>query len=116
MTNNHASTDVPPATVHHPGPLACPECKEPARTVPPRDWPLARWAPRPAYSHHDGTALCPVPATHGSQPAEPVPAQSGTAGTPDAPVTRRPGRANAPVPAVVSGHRDALIVRPEGSR
>lgn len=112
MTNNHASTDVPPATVYHPGPLACPECKEPARAVPPRDWPLAGWAPRPAHAHH----AMPRAAPHGSQPADPVPAQPGTAGTPDAPVARRPGRAGAPVPAVVSGHRDALTVRPETSR
>ncbi len=55
-----------------PGSLRCPECGEPARPVPPRDWPLSGLAARPAASHLDGTALCPVPGPHGSQPAEPT--------------------------------------------
>jgi len=40
--------------------------------VPPREWPLAAFVPRPAASHLDGTPLCPVPSPHGSQPAEPA--------------------------------------------
>ncbi|WP_236718643.1 hypothetical protein [Actinoplanes sp. TFC3] len=55
-----------------PGSLRCPECGEPARPVPPREWPLAGFAAGPGASHLDGTALCPVPGPHGSQPAEPV--------------------------------------------
>ncbi len=55
-----------------PGSLRCPECKEPARPMPPRDWPLNGFVPRPAASHHDGTPLCPVPGPNGSQPANPV--------------------------------------------
>lgn len=55
-----------------PGSLRCPECGEPARPVPPRDWPLDGFASRPDASHHDGTPLCPVPGPTGSQPAEPI--------------------------------------------
>lgn len=70
-----------------PGSLRCPECEEPARIMPPRDWPLDGFALRPATSHHDGTALCPVPSPDGSRPAEPVGAparliRSGRAGGP----------------------------------
>lgn len=61
---------------HHgaaaPGTLRCPECGEPARPVPPREWPLEGWSARPVASHLDGTALCPVPGPHGSQPADPI--------------------------------------------
>jgi hypothetical protein len=59
-------------TAAAPGSLRCPECGEPARPVPPRDWPLQGWQARPAASHLDGTALCPVPGPHGSQPADPI--------------------------------------------
>ncbi|MGX6606191.1 hypothetical protein ACWKSP_29320 [Micromonosporaceae bacterium Da 78-11] len=55
-----------------PGSLRCPECGQPARPVPPRDWPLAGFAVRPGASHLDGTALCPVYGPHGAQPALPV--------------------------------------------
>lgn len=55
-----------------PGSLRCPECDQPARPVPPREWPLAGFAVRPGASHLDGTALCPVYGPHGAQPAEPV--------------------------------------------
>ena len=55
-----------------PGSLRCPECGEPARPVPPREWPLAGFAARPGASHLDGTPLCPVYGPHGAQPAEPV--------------------------------------------
>ncbi|GAA4899337.1 hypothetical protein GCM10023405_19180 [Streptomonospora salina] len=49
----------------------CPGCKEPVRRKPPRIWSIA--TDRPAYSHHDGEPLCPVPAAEGdSRPAEPV--------------------------------------------
>jgi hypothetical protein len=54
------------------GTLRCFECGQPARPVPPRDWPLAGFAPRPCVSHLDGTPLCPVYGPHGAQPAEPV--------------------------------------------
>src|SRR5438552_2258803 len=71
-----APTD-PAAT---PDGLYCPEWREPARAVPPTEWPLAGWAPRPAHSHHDGTPLCPVPEhPGGSRPAEPVTAPGRTA-------------------------------------
>ncbi|MEV7231243.1 hypothetical protein AB0M79_30130 [Polymorphospora sp. NPDC051019] len=75
MTNPHGHSHHD----HHahgptvaPGSLRCPECGEPARPVPPRDWPLDGFASRPAASHHDGTPLCPVPGPNGSQPAEPI--------------------------------------------
>ncbi|MET8278504.1 hypothetical protein [Micromonospora sp. NPDC005174] len=55
-----------------PGSLRCPECEQPARLVPPRDWPLNGFAARPGASHTDGTPLCPVPGPNGSQPADPV--------------------------------------------
>ncbi|MEV0396497.1 hypothetical protein [Polymorphospora rubra] len=75
MTNphdhaNHDHDDHGPAFA--PGSLRCPECGEPARPVPPRDWPLDGFASRPAASHHDGTPLCPVPGPNGSRPAEPI--------------------------------------------
>jgi hypothetical protein len=71
---------APPLHHHHddhdrpaePGSFRCPECGEPARPVPPREWPLAGFAARPGASHLDGTPLCPVYGPHGSQPAEPV--------------------------------------------
>ncbi len=79
------TADTSAATVAHtgntseptpgrPGLLACPECAEPVRATPPaaREWLLAGWMPRPGYSHHDGTPLCPVPGPNGSQPACPV--------------------------------------------
>ena len=52
--------------------LVCPECGEPAHTVPPREWPLAGFAPRPGFSHHDGTPLCPVVGPDGYTPAAPT--------------------------------------------
>jgi hypothetical protein len=55
-----------------PGSLRCPECGDPARPVPPHEWPLAGYAARPGASHLDGTPLCPVYGPHGAQPAEPV--------------------------------------------
>lgn len=60
------------APTHAPGSLRCPECGEPARTTPPRDWPLDGFASRPVASHYDGTPLCPVPGPNGSQPADPI--------------------------------------------
>ncbi|BCJ63015.1 hypothetical protein [Polymorphospora rubra] len=75
MTNPHDHTnydhDAHGPTLA-PGSLRCPECGEPARPVPPRDWPLNEFVPRPAASHHDGTPLCPVPGPNGSQPADPI--------------------------------------------
>ncbi|BCJ51791.1 hypothetical protein Asp14428_32660 [Actinoplanes sp. NBRC 14428] len=57
---------------NEPGSLRCPECGQPARPVPPREWPLAGFAARPGASHLDGTPLCPVYGPHGAQPAAPV--------------------------------------------
>ncbi|WP_431937084.1 hypothetical protein [Micromonospora sp. RP3T] len=54
------------------GSLRCPECEQPARLLPPRDWLLNGLAARPGASHADGTPLCPVPGQYGSQPADPV--------------------------------------------
>lgn len=70
MTIPHDHPGYHPAAA--PGSLRCPECGTPARPVPPREWPLEGWLARPAASHLDGTALCPVPGPHGSQPAYPV--------------------------------------------
>ncbi|MGW5557594.1 hypothetical protein ACWER9_10270 [Micromonospora sp. NPDC003944] len=71
MTTPHDHPDHEPTTPG-PGSLRCPECKEPARLVPPRDWPLNGFAACPGASHTDGTPLCPVPGPNGSQPADPV--------------------------------------------
>ncbi|MEU0558464.1 hypothetical protein [Dactylosporangium sp. NPDC006015] len=77
-TTDPAPTDPPadhpwrPAVTGVPAALCCPECREPVHAVPPTEWPLAGWAPRPAHSHLDGTALCPVSGPGGSGPAEPV--------------------------------------------
>jgi hypothetical protein len=80
-------------------PLVCPECGEPARAVPPREWLLAGFAPRPRNSHHDGTPLCAVVGPYGYTPADPIgaaacpaPAATGPADTPAASgTTTRPG-------------------------
>lgn len=66
------TTPTPTSGPTDPGPLRCPECGEPARPVPPQDWPLSAFVPRPGHSHRDGTPLCPVPGPHGSVPAQPV--------------------------------------------
>jgi hypothetical protein len=77
-TTSPAPTDPPAVHPTHsagtaaPAALFCPECRELVRAVPPTEWPLAGWAPRPAHSHLDGTPLCPVYATGGVRPAEPV--------------------------------------------
>ncbi|MEV8515903.1 hypothetical protein [Dactylosporangium sp. NPDC051484] len=74
-TTDPAPADPPeshPAHPAGPGALSCPECGEAVRAVPPIEWPLAGWTPRPGYAHHDGTPLCPVPGPGGSGPAEPV--------------------------------------------
>lgn len=52
--------------------LRCPECGETVYPVPPIDWPLSGFRVTPDASHADGTALCPVPGPHGSQPGTPV--------------------------------------------
>ena len=49
----------------------CPECGEAAQQVPPTDWRVP--APRPHWSHLDGTSLCPVVGTGGYVPAIGVP-------------------------------------------
>ncbi|MEU8159494.1 hypothetical protein [Micromonospora parva] len=72
MTTPHGHPDHDHGPTFAPGSLRCPECGEPARPVPPRDWPLNGFTPRPAASHHDGTPLCPVPGPNGSQPADPI--------------------------------------------
>jgi hypothetical protein len=80
-------------------PLVCPECREPARAVPPREWPLAGFAPRPRHSHRDGTPLCPVVGLDGYTPADPIgaaacpaPAVTGPVDTTSAgATTTRPG-------------------------
>src|SRR4051812_29060757 len=66
------SRSAHPSTTAGPGALSCPECREAVRAAAPTEWPLAGWAPRPAHSHLDGTPLCPVYATGGVRPAEPV--------------------------------------------
>src|SRR5690348_11001815 len=84
MTANEPRTGAPPRPTDAPVPLVCPECGEPARATPPREWQLAGWTPRPRSSHHDGTPLCPVIGTDGYAPAEPT--GLADAGTP-APAT-----------------------------
>jgi hypothetical protein len=79
MTATEPGTTTRPRTADTPMPLVCPECGEPARVVPPNEWPLAGWAPRPRFSHHDGTPLCPVVGPDGYTPAEPTgPADTDT--------------------------------------
>jgi hypothetical protein len=56
------------------GPMYCPECGETAVSRPPSD--LVPWEAhgmtRPAWSHKDGSSLCPVPGPSGGyQPAQP---------------------------------------------
>lgn len=60
--------------------LTCPECGEPARPAPPHEWEwlLSGWKPRPAFSHHDGTPLCPVIGPDGYEPADPIGAAPDT--------------------------------------
>src|SRR5947207_1133137 len=72
MTANEAPTGAPPRATGTPVALACPECGEPVRAVPPREWLLSGWKPRPRFSHHDGTPLCPVVGRDGYTPAEPT--------------------------------------------
>ncbi len=72
MTATKPRTGTPPRPTGTRMPLVCPECGEPARKVPPHEWPLAGWAPRPRFSHHDGTPLCPVVGPDGYTPAEPT--------------------------------------------
>lgn len=50
-------------------PLVCSECSEPAQDVPPTEWLVP--APRPRWSHLDGTPLCPVVGPNGYEPAQP---------------------------------------------
>ena len=61
--------------------MQCPGCGEPAVHRPPTD--LVPWQAhgneRPAWSHANGSALCPVIGPGGYLPATPVPAASGTA-------------------------------------
>ncbi|WP_433615324.1 hypothetical protein ACQP2P_11240 [Dactylosporangium sp. CA-139114] len=99
-------TGAAPADPHtEPPGLVCPECGEPARAVPPTEWPLDGSAARPGHSHHDGTPLCPVPAhPGGSQPAEPVAASRSTAPDTTSPATADPApcpEAPAPTPPEV---------------
>ncbi|RZU48804.1 hypothetical protein EV385_0528 [Krasilnikovia cinnamomea] len=49
--------------------LACPECGEPARRCPPRQWVTAA-GPRSRWSHPDGEPLCPVVGPAGYRPAD----------------------------------------------
>ena len=79
MTANEPNTGTRPRRTGTHAPLACPECGEPAHAVPPHEWPLAGWTPRPRFSHHDGTPLCPVLGPDGYTPAEPTgPTDTGT--------------------------------------
>lgn len=48
----------------------CSECGEPAQQVSPNDW-LPAWGSAPAWSHMDGSALCPVVGANGYEPAQP---------------------------------------------
>ncbi len=91
MTANESRTQHPTPPTGTPGPLVCPECGEPPRAAPPREWPLAGWKPRPRYSHHDGTPLCPVVGPDGYTPAEPT-GPAGTAATGATPARRTTSR------------------------
>lgn len=48
----------------------CPECREPAQESPATDIAPC-WGPAPAWSHEDGSALCPVVGANGYEPAQP---------------------------------------------
>jgi hypothetical protein len=99
MTASQPRTGTPHPPAGTPIPLVCPECREPARAVPPRDWLLAGWKPRPRFSHHDGTPLCPVVGPDGSTPAEPTGAAPSTAAPDTGPAAARPADTGAPDPA-----------------
>jgi hypothetical protein len=77
MTTNDTPARTP-ATTGAALSLTCPECGEPARRVPPHDWPLSGWAAWPGFSHHDGTPLCPVIGPDGYAPADPTGAAPDT--------------------------------------
>src|SRR5438067_2874333 len=72
MTATEPGTTTRPRIAGTPMPLVCPACGERAHAAPPNQWPLAGWAPRPRFSHHDGTPLCPVVGPDGYTPAEPT--------------------------------------------
>ncbi|MFE2218346.1 hypothetical protein ACFW93_41310 [Streptomyces canus] len=48
----------------------CPQCGGPAVESPAVDIAPA-WGPAPAWSHEDGSALCPVVGPNGYEPAQP---------------------------------------------
>ncbi|WP_216586836.1 hypothetical protein [Streptomyces brasiliscabiei] len=48
----------------------CPECFEPAVESPATDIAPC-WGDPPAWSHEDGSALCPVVGANGYEPAQP---------------------------------------------
>ncbi|MEU5448690.1 hypothetical protein [Streptomyces californicus] len=48
----------------------CPECYEPAQESQAVDIAPA-WGDPPAWSHEDGSALCPVVGANGYEPAQP---------------------------------------------
>ncbi|GEM_PF-1606813 len=52
--------------------VSCPVCGEPVYSRPPTDWHMPESWPVPAYSHRDGTPLCPVSGSDGVTPALPV--------------------------------------------
>lgn len=72
MATNNPRDPAPAAVTCRAPALVCPECGDPVQRVAPREWPLAGWVPRPAFSHRDGTPLCPVFGARGCAPADPV--------------------------------------------
>lgn len=55
--------------------MMCPHCEEDVQENEPQGW-IVPIGPTPAYSHLDGTELCPEMTSEGYQPAQPVPATS----------------------------------------
>lgn len=49
----------------------CTECGEPARPLPPHPWQPALTR-RPAFSHLDGSPLCPVMGVNDYEPSSPT--------------------------------------------
>lgn len=50
--------------------LLCPGCAEQAQDAPPTNWIVP--APVPAWSHRDGSPLCPTMGAAGYHPVEPI--------------------------------------------
>ncbi|WDZ90565.1 hypothetical protein [Nocardiopsis sp. HUAS JQ3] len=55
--------------------MKCPHCEEDVQEAEPLGWNVPI-GPTPAYSHLDGSELCPEVTSEGYRPAQPVPTTS----------------------------------------